>query len=221
MSRQNATQIATPEEVLEYWFGQPAKTVPDAVRKTKRWFEGGFGLDDEINARFGATVDAAMAGQLDAWASTPRGRLALILVLDQLTRNRFRGRAEMYDADPKAQALALAGLDGGAGDGLEVWERIFLIMPLHHAEDLALQRRARRELEGIVADATGPWTAIVPASIEQSDKYNAMIERFGRFPHRNEILGRDSTAEEQEVLRDWADKGPPQHMKQMEAQLGL
>jgi uncharacterized protein (DUF924 family) len=179
----------------------------------RRWFEGGAELDAEINARFGATVDAAMAGALDAWQGTPRGRLALILLLDQLTRNRYRGTARMYAGDAKAQAIALAGLDAGEAAYLSAAERVFLITPLHHAENLALQRRARQETMALVAAAEGPWLELTDAPLEQTNKYNDVIERFGRFPHRNAILGRDNTPEEEEFLVGWAERMPPQGIK--------
>src|SRR6185436_17579858 len=126
--------------VLEFWFGTPATTEAELMEKFRRWFAGGAAMDAEVKARFGQTVEAALAGKLDAWASTPRGRLALVLVLDQMTRNAFRGEPRAFAGDPRAQVLTREAFESGADETLSILERIFLSMPLSHAEDVELSR---------------------------------------------------------------------------------
>jgi uncharacterized protein (DUF924 family) len=206
--------MVSPEEVLELWFGEPARSDGQLLEKVRRWFADGAAMDAEIRERFGATVELAMTGELDHWADTPRGRLALVIVLDQLTRHCFRGTPRPYEADPKAQALALDALDREIDAGMAPIERMFLAMPLHHAETLAHQRRALAHARALA------WTAppaLAEIHVEQALKYNDIIERFGRFPHRNAILGRDSTPAELAFLADWPEHAPPRRMRDQAA----
>jgi uncharacterized protein (DUF924 family) len=201
--------LATPEQVLDFWFGEPASTEAEVMAKAQRWFNGSQTMDSDIRVRFGDTIEAALAGKLDAWASTPRGRLALVIVLDQLTRNALRGQARTFAGDSKAQELALDAFDTGLDESLSTLERIFLSMPLLHAEDRALQRRSAELARRIAASAPPLYAKGFAMHIEQADKYLAVVTRFGRFPHRNATLGRPTTPEEEAFLLDWADKAAP------------
>ena len=141
------------DEVLDYWFGAPATNAEEYGRKIRRWYMGGAALDAEIVQRFGPLVERALAGELDVWAQTARGRLALIVLLDQFTRSVFRDNARTYAGDAKAQALAVAGLDQGLERELTIEERNFMIMPLLHAEDIAMQERAVAAMAKLASDA--------------------------------------------------------------------
>lgn len=172
-------------EVLDFWFREltPAQ-----------WFEGGDDIDRTIRERFAKRVDQALDGTLDHWAATPRGRLALIILIDQFIRNVFRGEARAYSGDEKAQKLVLAGLDLEADKALTLSERQFFYMPLMHAEDLALQDRSvalfaalEAEVAGIHAFARG---------------HRNVVARHGRFPTRNSALGRADTEAEEAYLRE-------------------
>ncbi|MDQ3370932.1 MAG: DUF924 domain-containing protein [Myxococcota bacterium] len=196
-------------EVLQYWFGEPATEIAALRAKVARWFVGGAELDREIVARFGSLVEDALAGRLDAWGATARSRLALILLLDQFTRSVYRDQPQMYAGDATAQALAIEALDAGAAAELGVEERLFLHMPLLHAETLALQDRMRVEAERLVAEAPAWSQPVFAMSVEQAGKYRDVIARFGRFPHRNAILGRPSTAAEEAFLADWKERQAP------------
>lgn len=198
---------ATFEEVLSYWFGQPVTDEASMMAAVKRWFRGGPEMDADVRAKFGETVEAALAGELDAWADAPRSRLALVLVLDQFTRNVFRNDAKTHAGDPKAQRLALDALDRGMDQGLAFPERLFLSMPLVHAEDLALQRRAVAYSR--TNEAPPLYAKMAAMHHEQAAKYEKVIERFGRFPHRNALLGRTSTTEEIAFLEEWKERQPP------------
>jgi uncharacterized protein (DUF924 family) len=201
------------DEVLAFWFGAAPTTTEEYGKQIRRWFMGGPALDEEIRARFAPVVEQAFAGALDDWANTTRGRLALILVLDQFSRSIYRDQPQMYAGDPKAQALTVEALARGLQAELPVVQRHFLVMPLLHAENLDLQERgvvAMRE----VHDAGEPWQReMLKMGTEQSIKYRDLIARFGRFPHRNKILGRANTPEEDAFLVDWAAKQPPSGMK--------
>jgi uncharacterized protein (DUF924 family) len=172
------------EAVLGFWFGA------DDVERPE-WFRADPAFDREIATRFGAAIDAALAGELDAWADTPRGALARIVLLDQFTRNAFRGTPRAFAGDALALAAARRMVREGQDDALTPMQRQFAYMPFEHAEDLEAQR------EGVKLIG-----AKAPASqLEWAVKHHDVIARFGRFPHRNEILGRESTPEEVAFLK--------------------
>jgi uncharacterized protein (DUF924 family) len=203
------------EDVLEFWFGAPATTTDEFKRKMRRWFMGGPAVDAQIRERFGVQVERALAGELDDWARTTRGRLALILLLDQFTRSIYRDSPRAYAGDAKAQALAVEALDNGSDREMSVEERSFLSMPLAHSENLALQERNVAVVNALVADAAEFQRPVLAMATEQSRKYRDLIARFGRFPHRNAILGRTSTPEEEAFLVDWSAKMPPSGAKDL------
>lgn len=179
------------------------------MARVRRWFQGGAEFDQEVVRRFGSLVEAALRGELDEWTQTTRGRLALVLVLDQLTRNVFRGDARTYAGDSMAQRLALEAFDRGLDRELTYLEKLFLSMPLLHAEDMALQERLATIVEGFSADLPPVYGRMHEMNQEQAAKYRDIIRRFGRFPHRNDLLGRTSTPEELVFLEDWAEKMAP------------
>jgi uncharacterized protein (DUF924 family) len=171
-----------------------------------RWFRGG--TADDIRERFVPTWEAAVRGDRDAWTSTPRGRLALILVLDQFSRSLFVD-ARAYAQDPRAQQLAVEGLDRDEHRGLPVWEQIFFALPLGHSEDLALQDRSVAIAESLIDQAPAALRSLYEMSAGQARAHRDVIRRFGRHPHRNSVLGRTSTPDEQTYLA--AGDFPHQH----------
>lgn len=191
------------DEVLGFWFGAGAADADAYGRQIRRWFMGGPALDAEIRARFGDLVERALAGELDGWTATPRGRLALILVLDQFTRSIYRDDPRTYAGDAKAQALAAEAYAQGVDRELGIEERHFLLMPFMHAEDLGLQERAIALVDAVAADAPSWRRPLLAMAQEQARKYRDTIARFGRFPHRNRILGRANTADEEAFLVEW------------------
>jgi uncharacterized protein (DUF924 family) len=199
----------TPAEVIEFWFGPPATTDEEVMASIRRWFAGGSAVDVEITERFGAAVEAAVAGGLEDWNATADGRLALVILLDQLTRNVYRDQARMYAGDPRAQAIALESFADGTAEKLGFVERVFLSMPLLHSEDLALHERLAEIVDALEPEAPPPYRKMAAMHREQATKFRGVIARFGRFPHRNEILGRATGPEEAELLADWHVKGPP------------
>ena len=178
------------DDILGFWFG-PAPHV-----ERREWFRKDAEFDAGIRARFGATIEAALAGAFADWTTTPHGALARVVVLDQFTRNAYRDTARAFAGDALALETARAAVDAGRDRALDRFERWFLYMPFEHAEDLAIQERSLALFGALAAD-TGE-----PGNIEWAERHAEIIRRFGRFPHRNAILGRASTTEEIAFLRE-------------------
>ena len=181
----------TPMDVLDFWF--------DAVTEAA-WFDIDQAFDARIRQGFGDTLEAATRGQLDHWAATPGGWLALLIVLDQFSRNIHRGDARAWAADAKAQAVALAGITRGDDLRLSPVQRLFAYLPLEHAEDLPLQRRSVELFEQLLAQSPATEQVRYQDYLDYARRHHDVIERFGRFPHRNAVLGRTSSPEETEYL---------------------
>ena len=178
----------TAAEVLDFWFG----CAPLATRR--EWFVKNVEFDEQIRQRFGSLVNRALAAPL-AWGVDAPSQLAEVIVLDQFTRNLFRGQARAFAGDARALELALRLVDSGQHLHLHPLQRWFACMPLEHAEDLALQDRCVALFEALVADA-GEHTASLQGALDYAHKHRDIIRQFGRFPHRNAALGRSSTAAE-------------------------
>jgi uncharacterized protein (DUF924 family) len=181
------------DEVLGFWFGAP--TDPDRGRARQRWFTKDAQFDAEIDRRFGSLVAEARAGGLTGWVAVARSALALLIVCDQFPRNLFRDRPEAFSLDVRALALAREMIAQRWDRRLLPVERWFVYLPLEHSESIDDQREAVRLFETLRddPDAGGAY--------EWAVKHMQVIERFGRFPHRNATLGRESTPEEIEFLR--------------------
>ena len=188
------------EAVLDFWFGPRGADAETRAAHARRWFDGGAAFDAEVAERFSGDVAAAVRHQRDAWAATPRGRLALILLLDQFSRHLYRGRAEAFASDPHALALALAGIDAGLDAELGDAERAFFYMPLHHAENLAVQDRCVELFARLHGGCDAAWRAAAAEFLKYAREHRDVVARFGRFPHRNDVLGRVSTPEERAYL---------------------
>lgn len=178
--------------VLDFWFGPPP------LRSRPEWFRKDPAFDEAVRARFGGLVDRVLDGALGGdfgggpdWGDDAASVLARIVVLDQFPRNLFRGQARAFAGDARARALALALVDDGRHLALHPLQRWFAYLPLEHAEDLALQDRCVA-LIGALA-AADPAHA---GALDYAERHRDVIRRFGRFPHRNAALGRDSTPEE-------------------------
>ena len=188
MSRGEAAAVG-PQDVLDFWFGSPGSAEFGTQRKA--WFVKDAGFDRLIVERFGPTIEQALRGELDAWSATPSGALARILLLDQFTRNAFRGDRRAFAGDPQALAAAIALVGSRQDESLPPVMRAFAYLPFEHAESLAMQDESLRLFTRLAA--TSPEHA---SALDYAHRHRAVIERFGRFPHRNALLGRQSTAEE-------------------------
>lgn len=190
-------RIAT---VLDFWLGAPVPTDASALTRQPLWFTKSDTLDADIRSRFGDWVRDARAGRLDGWAETAHGRLALVVLLDQFSRNAWRGQPESFAGDAKALALALAAQDNGHWEAVAPLARFFLALPLEHAEDPALQARSVALFRQLVAQATPETEKVLAGALDYAEQHQDVIARFGRFPHRNAVLGRTSTEEEKAYL---------------------
>jgi uncharacterized protein (DUF924 family) len=189
-------------QVLTFWFGDdPLRDWPEPHRGDL-WFKGGAEVDAHIRTQFGPLVDEAMAGGLRDWEATPMARLALILLLDQFSRNVYRGQARAFAGDARAQALTQHTLDAGEDNTLPRAGRLFVYMPLMHAETLAQQDACVACFERLLAGAPEALKDILADNLRYAVLHRDIVARFGRFPHRNAVLGRESTAAEIEFLKD-------------------
>jgi uncharacterized protein (DUF924 family) len=166
------------DEVLAFWFADP-----------DRWWKKDATLDAEIRGRFLDLHDAIQSGERQDWLDTPRQTLAYVIVLDQFSRNMFRGSARMFEGDARALAAARQALDCNFDRELSRNERMFLYMPFMHSEDIADQERSVKLFSSL-----HEW-------LRYAEEHREIILRFGRFPHRNALLGRPSTSEELEFLK--------------------
>lgn len=178
--------------VLEFWFGpEPARY---AERGKSLWFVKRPDVDDEIRRRFGALHDRAVNGELDSWCETPEGCLALVIVLDQFSRNLYRDSPRAFAADAQARDIASRAIEQGFDTKLAPLQRGFLYLPFEHSEALADQERSVRLFESLLEFAETAEMA------RYAQLHYEVIKRFGRYPHRNAILGRPSTQEESDFL---------------------
>lgn len=189
------------EEVLAFWFGTLGPDGRATSEQRARWFTRSDALDAEIRERFGELVGRAARGELSDWLSSRRGRLAYVLLVDQFSRNMFRGTPGMYATDALALAAAGRAIEAGDDTALAFDERGFLYMPFMHSEQLADQERCVALFEAFRDQQTGDLRAAVEYSLDYAIRHRDIVARFGRFPHRNEILGRASTDEELEFLK--------------------
>ncbi len=190
------------EAVLEFWFGACGPDGALDAQKQKMWFGDGRRHDAAIRERFGALHARASRGELDeAWTAAPAGSLALIVLLDQFSRHIHRDEPAAFAQDPAAQRLVTAGLERQGDRRLIPAQRAFFYMPLEHAEDIELQRLGVRCFDGLARTVAGHYREEYNSFLDYAQRHLAIIERFGRFPHRNRILGRDSTPEEIEFLK--------------------
>jgi uncharacterized protein (DUF924 family) len=190
------------DQVLDFWFGNCGADGALDPAKQKMWFGDGREYDAGIRERFGELHERASLGALqDEWAATPRGRIALIIVLDQFSRHIHRGTAAAFAQDPAAQQLVISGVGLNADRALIPAQRAFFYVPLEHAEDLALQRLGVRCFDGLAHAVAPPWRREYEGFLDYARRHRDIIERFGRFPHRNAALGRASTAGETEFLK--------------------
>ncbi|MGI3171780.1 DUF924 family protein [Aeromonas veronii] len=190
------------QPLLDFWFGDEADDVLRATRQAPLWWGKSSETDALLAKQFGAQAEAAANGELADWADLHHGRLALILLLDQLPRNIHRGTPAAFAQDPLARDLCLKGLSIGANKSLSPLERVFFYLPLEHAESREQQARSVALFEALAAEqADTPAQATFAGFADFARRHQVIIERFGRFPHRNDILGRTSTPEEAAFLQ--------------------
>lgn len=191
-------------EVLAFWFGPDWETLPAhqvAERQKKLWWSKHPDTDAECRTRFETLVQQAAANQLDDWTEAPRSMLALILLLDQMPRNIYRDTPQAFAFDELARQCCHLALAMGLDQALPPIARVFVYLPLEHAEDLDDQEYVVQLMRGLAKAASAEDKPAFDGYADYARRHHAVIERFGRFPHRNRILGRESTPEEVEFLK--------------------
>ncbi|MNF34140.1 hypothetical protein D3C84_149740 [compost metagenome] len=190
------------QPLLDFWFGDDSGDAPRAARQASLWWGKSSETDALLAHRFGELAQAAAEGELAHWAEVPVGRLALILLLDQLPRNLHRGTPAAFAQDAKARDLCLRGLSLGADKALSPLARVFFYLPLEHAESREQQARSVALFEALAAEqADGQAHETFEGFADFARRHQVIVQRFGRFPHRNAVLGRTSTPEEAEFLQ--------------------
>jgi len=188
------------DEILSFWFKEQTLSAPQIDRRLDTWFGEDAVFDHECKKEFADDVDKASEGKLNHWASEPHGRLALILLLDQFRRNIYRGTAEAYAMDKMALKLCVEGAMEKKDKGLTPIQKAFFYMPLQHAESRKVQAKSVMIFNRL-AEAVSPTYRETFETIAQfAELHHDIVEQFGRFPHRNKILDRDNTPEEDEYL---------------------
>jgi len=191
---------AQPHEILDFWFGRKNDDASTAEAQAKLWWSKDIEIDTTIRTRYAGLVDTAAQGLLSAWQETPQGELARIILLDQFPRNIYRGTPRSFAYDAQALTWSLEGLARRSDQALRPVERVFFYLPLEHAEDLDHQERSValfRRLRDEVPLAQRPTFV---GFLDYANRHRDIVARFGRFPHRNAVLGRTSTPAEEAFL---------------------
>lgn len=184
------------QAILDFWFDELDSQGMCPQAQNRLWFQSRPETDEEIEQRFGADVKQALAGELNHWADEKDGLIALVVLLDQFTRNIYRGTPAAFSGDRQALALAEAAVASGADCVLATIHRVFLYIPYEHAEDPLVQEQGIRCFDHLLENCHPDAQERVFGFRDYSVAHREVIARFGRFPHRNAILGRDSTVEE-------------------------
>ncbi len=189
-----------PQIVIDYWIGDALSDPTSVKRMSKIWYSADKKVDAEIREKFGALLHTAEQGALTAWQNSPVGQLATIILLDQFTRNLYRGSAEAWKNDKLALAIAEDCVATNSHLKLPLLGRVFLYHPFHHAESILAQEKAVVLFSTLYEEAPREWKASLKGFRDFSKKHCDLVRQFGRFPHRNQALGRRSTHEEIEHL---------------------
>jgi uncharacterized protein (DUF924 family) len=199
--------MTTADQIIVFWFQSltDAQTIDKKSPPAKLWFNGGKAFDDEIREKFLRDYLKARAGEYKEWESSARGRLALMIIFDQFSRNMFRGTPQAFETDALALELSQRSIKDGTDKELMLVERVFFYMPFMHAESLSVQEEGIRQFEILVEESKtkSPHnTSYFEYNRKYTRQHRDIIARFGRFPHRNAVLQRVPTVEETEFLKN-------------------
>jgi uncharacterized protein (DUF924 family) len=204
-------QARRAQDVLDYWFGADPLAPGEIANRIRLWFGGDDPpeiralRDEDMAMRFSVLAREAAAGELDAWAASPHRLLALILLLDQIPRNIYRGTTRAFATDDKALALAYEGMKTGADAGLTPIQRVFLYMPLQHCESPDVQEESVAAFRRLAAESLPQHRAVFDGCLHFAELHQRIVNRFGRFPHRNRVLGRRNSEAEASFLASEAE----------------
>ena len=200
---------ALADEILAFWFGESLQDSPAQRESTRRWFQYDANFDAEILRRFGHLPEQAAAGNLDAWMEAAESALARLIVLDQFPRNLYRHDSRAFAFDKLAAAGSEAAIERGFDARLHPLQAVFMYLPFEHAEDLVKQDRAVALFEALRGRAPAGAEPEFARFLDYARKHREVIARFGRFPHRNELLGRATSTEEQQYLDQGGERFGP------------
>ena len=192
----------TPEIILDFWFGSNPDDGAVTKERSDLWWSKNEATDDEIRRRFEIYLIMAVSEQLKDWLTTPLGRLALIILTDQFPRTIYRDTAQAFSCDEKALAWCIEGLEQKVDRELRPIERVFFYLPLEHAEYLEHQALSVKYFGELASTINSEQKALFDGYLDYAVRHRQIIERFGRFPHRNKVLGRESTPEELAFLSE-------------------
>jgi len=193
-------------QVRDFWFGKLPLSAQALKQRLGFWFPGDESADvvrdrdEAIRVHFGKLAERAAQGELTSWADSPRRCLSLIILLDQFPRNLYRGTARAFACDEQALAITLAGMQSAADGALDIVERIFFYMPLQHSEVRDVQDESVAAYRRLLMEAPQELHGAFEDALKSAEQHRSIVERFGRFPHRNRVLARVSTAEEEAWL---------------------
>jgi uncharacterized protein (DUF924 family) len=191
----------TPDDVRNYWLGELSADSQNASKSQMGlWYGKDESVDQHIRETFAPHIPLAIAGEFDAWQQSPKSAVALIILMDQFSRNAFRDSPQMYAADPKALSVSLALIETRADRALHPIERMFVYLPLEHSEEVVYQDRSVELAQELAEDVSDAAREGYLGFVNYALKHREIVARFGRFPHRNAILGRINTDEESEFL---------------------
>lgn len=190
------------QAILDFWFGGQSGNIAIAREKEAQWWGKDVEQDKRIKQLFESLLDDAVAGKLNHWKTEPRGTLALIILLDQFSRNMYRGTERAFSQDELALALAQEGVELGVDKQLSLIQRVFFYMPFEHAENRELQAQSVDLFRKLASEATEDEKALFESNLDYAIQHQLIVERFGRFPHRNDILKRQSAKEEIAFLKE-------------------
>mgnify|MGYP000353064763 FL=1 len=196
------------QTVLDYWFGEeaadgsmpPRSAQQIAKQQSKFWWSKNESIDADIRQRFEPVLKALLTGHYSSWLSSPQGRLAAIIVLDQFSRNMYRENAQAFSQDSLALYWTLEGIRQGDDKKLTPLQRVFFYLPLEHCEQPNMQNLAIEKFTQLGEDAPASFTELAKGFVSYAHQHQEVIARFGRFPHRNALLNRISTAQEKDYL---------------------
>jgi len=188
------------DEILSFWFKELELSAPQIDRRMDTWFGEDPLFDHEIEKEFAADIEQACAGELNHWADEPRGRLALIILIDQFRRNIYRNTAKAFSMDKLALKLCVEGAMEKKDKGLTPIQKVFFYMPLQHAESAKVQAKSVELFERLAESVSPTYQETFLTIAQFAELHKDIIDQFGRFPHRNKLLGRENTSEEDEYL---------------------
>lgn len=193
------------ENIIKFWFGRVEDTIVPSENRARIWFGESPEVDEDIKARFEKDLDKAIKGDYNAWVETPRGQLALIILLDQFSRHVYRDSPTAYAQDEKALQICLEGIKRQDDRSLSLIERVFYYFPLLHSEHLGYQEQSVHAYQTLAEIAFSETRVIYDSFLKFANHHYTIIQRFGRFPQRNDAMKRESTEEEVMYLRESED----------------